>query len=222
MPSIINGEAALDEALGALAAADPLIGELVQAGARPPLRLREPGFPGLAAIIVAQQLSVASADAIWARVRARFDPLKPRTFLAASDEDLRACGLSLPKMRGLRAVALAIAEGRLMLDSLGAMAPEDAIAALTAVKGIGPWTAEIYLLFCLGHPDIFPAGDLALQEAARLALRLDERPREKQLRAIAAERWRPYRGVAARVLWAYYRIARRGREGAPLLGADSA
>lgn len=90
------------------------------------------------------------------------------------------------------------------------------------MKGIGPWTAEIYLLFCLGHPDIFPAGDLALQEAARLALRLDERPREKQLRAIAAERWRPYRGVAARVLWAYYRIARRGREGAPLLGADSA
>jgi len=89
------------------------------------------------------------------------------------------------------------------------------------VKGIGPWTAEIYLLFCLGHPDIFPAGDLALQEAARLALALDERPREKALRAIAEERWQPFRGVAARVLWAYYRIARQGREGAPVLGADA-
>lgn len=221
MPRIIDGETALDHALTGLIAADPLIGELVEAGARPPLRLRDPGFAGLAGIIVAQQVSVASANAIWARVTARFDPLEPLAFLAASDADLRACGLSLPKMRGLRAVALAIAEGHLPIEALGAMAPEEAIATLTAVKGIGPWTAEIYLLFCLGHPDIFPAGDLALQEAARLALALDERPREKALRAIAEERWQPFRGVAARVLWAYYRIARQGREGAPVLGADA-
>jgi len=221
MPRIIDGETALDHALSGLIAADPLIGELVEAGARPPLRLRDPGFSGLAGIIVAQQVSVASANAIWARVTARFDPLEPLAFLAASDADLRTCGLSLPKMRGLRTVALAIAEGHLPIEALGAMAPDEAIAALTAVKGIGPWTAEIYLLFCLGHPDIFPAGDLALQEAARLALGLDERPREKELRAIAEERWQPFRGVAARVLWAYYRIARHGREGAPVLGADA-
>jgi DNA-3-methyladenine glycosylase II len=122
--------------------------------------------------------------------------------------------LSAPKIRTLRAIAEAIASGALPLGTLSDLAADEAHAVMTAVKGIGPWTADIYLLFCLGHPDAFPAGDLALQEAARLAYGLDGRPKEQDFVALA-ERWRPWRGVAAKVLWAYYRIA-KAREGAPV------
>ena len=117
---------------------------------------------------------------------------------------MRVCGLSSPKIRALRALAEAIVAGALDLKGLETVGAEEAHQALVAVKGIGPWTADIFLLFCLGHPDAFPAGDLALQEAARLALDLKKRPDEKRLARIA-ERWRPWRGVAARMLWAYYR-----------------
>jgi len=115
---------------------------------------------------------------------------------------LRACGLSGPKIRALTAVAEAVAEG-LDLSALASLPAAEAHRALVAVKGIGPWTADIFLLFCVGHPDAFPAGDLALQEAARLALGLRHRPDVRKLEKIA-ERWRPFRGVAARMLWAYY------------------
>ncbi|HLH51548.1 MAG TPA: DNA-3-methyladenine glycosylase 2 family protein [Roseiarcus sp.] len=200
-------------------ARDPdVVGKLLEAGGRPPLRRREPGFAGLVWIIVSQQVSTASANAIFKRIEANLAPLNAAGLLAADDAALRACGLSLPKMRALRALATAIEERRLDIAGLAALAADEAHRALVAVKGIGPWTADIFLLFCLGHPDAFPAGDLALQEAARLALGLKERPDAKALNQIA-ERWRPLRGVAARLLWAYYRAVRRGREGMALAGA---
>ncbi len=205
---VIADDASLGAAAEALRLKDPeLVGRLIAVGGPPPLRRREPGFAGLAAIIVSQQVSVASASAIYGRLEARIAPLEAARLAAATDEDLRVCGLSAPKIRTLRAAAEAIIESRLDLEGLSALDAEDAHEALVAVKGIGPWTADIFLLFCLGHPDAFPAGDLALQEAAKLALALKSRPDALRLERIA-ERWRPWRGVAARMLWAYYRAVK--------------
>ena len=202
---LIVDEASLKEAAGRLRAKHPeLVERLTQAGGPPPLRRREPGFAGLAAIIVSQQVSVASASAIFGRLQALIIPLEAAGIAAATDEALRACGLSNAKIRALRAVAEAAVGGGLDLARLGELDAEDAHKALVRVKGVGPWTADIFLLFCLGHPDAFPAGDLALQEAAKLALDFKRRPDAKRLERIA-ERWRPLRGVAARMLWAYYR-----------------
>ena len=195
----------MHEAAERLRAKDPdLVERLTAIGGPPPLRHREAGFAGLAAIIVSQQVSTASAAAIFARLQARIVPLEAAEIAKATEEDLRACGLSGAKIRALFALAEAIVEGGLDLTGLGVLDAEDAHKALVAVKGVGPWTADIFLLFCLGHPDAFPAGDLALQEAAKLALNLKRRPDVAKLEQIA-ERWRPLRGVAARMLWAYYR-----------------
>lgn len=212
MATILDSDAALKGGLDELLRLDPVMARLVREGATPVLRKRPPGFEGLAWIVTGQQVSTASAAAIWSRVKDALAPLTPERILAASDEELRAPGLSAPKIRTLRAAASAVVEGRLPLDRLAERPADDAHASLTAVKGIGPWTADIYLLFCLGHPDAFPAGDLAVQEAARLAYGLPDRPSPKALSAMA-ERWRPWRGVAAKVLWAYYRVA-KAREGA--------
>jgi DNA-3-methyladenine glycosylase II len=146
-----------------------------------------------------------------------FGAITAEAILAADDATLRAAGFSAPKIRTLRAISEAAAAGVLDLDGLGAFSAEDAIAHMTAIKGVGPWTAEVYLLFALGHPDIFPAKDVALQEAARLAFDLPARPTEKQLAAMA-EAWRPYRSAAARLLWAYYRVA-KARDAAPVQSA---
>ena len=213
---LLDTQAVLDEGLAALQRLDPVMARIIAAGAVPPLRKRAPGLEGLCQIIVSQQLSTASANAIWARVEARFPDLTPQTIAAAPDADLRAAGLSAPKIRTLRAIAAAVGEGALPLDALQNRPADEAHRLMTAVKGIGPWTADIYLLFCLGHPDAFPAGDLALQEAARSAYTLDARPNDKAILALA-ERWRPWRGVAAKVLWAWYGIA-KAREGVPLPG----
>ncbi len=208
---MIDSAAALDEASARLLALDPeVVGRLLAGGGPPPLRRREPGFAGLAAIIVSQQVSVASANAIFGRLETELAPLGAASLVAADDSALKRCGLSQPKMRALRALAEATAGG-LDLEALGALDARRAHEALVAVKGIGPWTADIFLLFCLGHPDAFPAGDLALQEAARIALGLATRPDARRLETIA-ERWRPLRGVAARMLWAYYRGVKQ-REG---------
>jgi DNA-3-methyladenine glycosylase II len=202
---LLDTPQALDEGLAWLAATDPVMARIIAEGARPRLRKREPGFEGLAAIVVSQQVSTASARAIWARVKERFPALGARDVHEAEDETLRACGLSGPKIRTLRAVSAAVLAGEVPLDALHLMPADAAHAALVAVKGIGPWTADIYLLFCLGHPDAFAAGDLALQEGARIAYDLDERPKPDALVALA-ERWRPWRGAAAKVLWAHYGI----------------
>jgi DNA-3-methyladenine glycosylase II len=213
-PAIADA-ASLGAGAEALRAKDPeLVGRLLAVAGPPPLRRREPGFAGLAAIIVSQQVSVASASAIFGRLEARVAPLEAARLAATTDEELRVCGLSAPKIRTLKAAAEAIVEGRLDLDGLCALPAEDAHDALVAVRGVGPWTAEIFLLFCLGHPDAFPAGDLALQEAAKLALALKSRPDAARLERIA-ERLRPWRGVAARILWAYYR-AMKARSGMAL------
>jgi DNA-3-methyladenine glycosylase II len=204
--SHIHTDADLDTALTALGRADPRFVALLAAAGRPPLRRRPDGFAGLAAIIVAQQLSTASANAIWGRLAAAFDPLEPAAIMRARPARLARLGLSAAKIRALKAIARAVARGELALAALGELAAEDAHATLTAVHGIGPWTADIYLLSCLGHADAWPAGDLALQEAARLAFALPARPTAKEMHALA-EPWRPWRAVAARVLWTYYRSA---------------
>jgi DNA-3-methyladenine glycosylase II len=176
----------------------------------PSLRRHAPGFAGLARIIVGQQLSIASADAIWGRVVAAVRPMTPDALMAISDEELPHAGRSRGKVRTLRAVSEAIVGG-LDLDEL-VRAPEDAVHdCLTAVPGIGPWSADIYLLFCLGRADAFAAGDLALQTATASALDLDERPSREALLAIA-ERWRPWRGVAAHMLWADYKLVAKSRK----------
>jgi DNA-3-methyladenine glycosylase II len=186
----IADEAGLLEATQRLRAKDPeLVERLIAIGGPPPLRRREAGFAGLAAIIVA---------------------LDAAEIAKATEEDLRACGLSNAKIRALHALSQAIVEGGLDLKNLADLGAEDAHKALVAVKGVGPWTADVFLLFCLGHPDAFPAGDVALQEAAKVALNLKRRPDAERLERIA-ERWRPLRGVAARMLWAYYRASRRAR-----------
>jgi DNA-3-methyladenine glycosylase II len=206
---LIDCESALEEATAKLVTLDPeFISRLVAFGGPPPLRRRVPGFAGLASIIVSQQVSVASAKAIFARLETRIAPLEAATLLAAEEQELRGCGLSTPKVKALRAVAAAMEREGLDLTALAEIDAAEAHARLVEVSGIGPWTADIFLLFCLGHPDAFPAGDLALQEAAKLALGLEARPDARDLERIA-ERWRPFRGVAARMLWAYYRVAKQ-------------
>jgi DNA-3-methyladenine glycosylase II len=211
----IRTETDLDMALAALTAADPRFAALIARAGRPPLRRRPDGFAGLAATVISQQLSTASAGAIWARLAAAFDPLEPQAIMRARPVRLARLGLSAPKIRALKEIARAVAGGRLVLASLADIDAEEAHAALTAIHGIGPWTADIYLLSCLGHADAWPAGDLALQEAARLAFALPARPSAKEMLALA-EIWRPLRAVAARVLWTYYRGV-KGRDGAPNL-----
>jgi DNA-3-methyladenine glycosylase II len=210
-PAFIHDEASLARAVAALKRQDPrIIGHLLATGGTPPLRRGRQGFAGLAAIIVSQQVSVASADAIFARLAAAIAPLEAANIAAAGEDQLRTCGLSRPKIRALRAAAEAISAGQLELDALGQLAPEEAHARLVAVHGIGPWTADLFLLSCLGHSDAWPAGDLALQEAARLALGLRQRPDKARLETIG-ERWRPFRAVAARMLWTYYRHVKSRR-----------
>ncbi len=171
-----------------------------------PLRLRADGFDRLLAAIVSQQVSVASANAIWARVDGA-GMADPAAILAASDDDLRACGLSRQKIRYARALAAADIDYNALRD----MPTSDIIKTLTQVSGIGVWTAEIYAMFSLGRADVFAPGDLALQEAARILYDLPKRPTERELRALASA-WSPWRAVAARVLWAYYKQVKE-REG---------
>jgi DNA-3-methyladenine glycosylase II len=180
----------------------------------PPLRRRQAGFEGLARIVVGQQLSIASAAAIWERTTAACRPFEPATLLALTDETLAGAGLSKPKIRTLRAAAAACANG-LDLEALAHASTEEVHGALTAVVGIGPWTADVYIMFCLGRADAWAPGDLALQVAAQQALALAERPGKDDMLALA-ERWRPWRGVAARLLWAYYAAAKAKRAAMPV------
>jgi DNA-3-methyladenine glycosylase II len=185
-----------------------------------PLRRWPAGFAGLASIVVSQQVSTASAAAIYGRLAARVKPLDADRVRRTRVTTLQGCGLSLPKIRTLKAVSEAVLDGRLDFARLGQGDADQAHAALTALHGIGPWTADIYLLFCLGYADAWPAGDLALQEAARMAFDLPERPTAKEM-APLAEAWRPLRGIAAKALWAFYKVA-KARDGAPTLKTDGA
>lgn len=180
----------------------------------PPLRRRTPGFEGLARIIIGQQLSVASAAAIWERFATSCPEMSASTVLAMSDDQMRSCGLSGSKIRTLRSVSNTIADG-LDLTRMDKLTEPEVHAALTEITGIGPWTADIFIMFCLGRPDGFAPGDLALQIAAQFILERDNRLTAAELEELA-ERWRPWRGVAARLLWAYYKALKDARSGQPM------
>jgi DNA-3-methyladenine glycosylase II len=214
MPQFLHTDADLAKALRKLVKADPRLASILAETGTPALRRRDAGFRGLAAIVCGQQLSTASAAAIWGRLSAAFDPFHHDSLRRARATRLARLGLSAPKIKSIKTIASEIAKGRLDLDAIAQSDADTAHQALIAVHGIGPWTADIYLLFCLGHADAWPAGDLALQEAARIAFDLKKRPTAKEL-TVLAESWRPWRGVAAHLLWKYYAVAKK-REGAPL------
>jgi DNA-3-methyladenine glycosylase II len=218
MTTHINSEADLDAGIAALIALDPRWAPVLERGGRPPLRRRDGGYAGLAQIIVSQQVSVASAAAIYGRLAAACEPLDAACLLRLRKDRLVRVGLSQAKIKTLREIAKAVAASQIDLDALAEVPADDAHAALVKLHGIGPWTADIYLLACLGHADAWPAGDLALQEAARLAFDLRNRPTTKEMGPLA-EGWRPWRAVAARLLWTYYRAV-KSREG--LLAAATA
>jgi len=207
----LNSQSDLDDAVHALVRQDVRLKPIFELTGMPALRQREPGFAGLAAIVCGQQLSTASAGAIWARLTAAFDPFHHEVIRKARADRLGRLGLSAAKIKTLKNIARELAAERLNLDVL---AEEDADAAhhtLTALHGIGPWTADVYLLFCLGHGDAWPAGDIAIQEAVKVGLGLQARPTAKQM-APLAEPWRPLRGAAAHLWWSYYRVLKK-REG---------
>jgi DNA-3-methyladenine glycosylase II len=213
----LNSQADLEDAIHTLVKQDPRLTPILKIAGMPALRRREPGFVGLAHIVCGQQLSTASAAAIWSRLSAAFEPFDHHALRRARTDRLGRLGLSAAKIKTLKNLARELAAERLNLEVL---AEEDADAAhhtLTALHGIGPWTADVYLLFCLGHGDAWPAGDLAVQEAIRLGLGLKARPTEKQM-APLAEPWRPLRGAAAHLWWSYYRAVKK-REG--VIAAES-
>lgn len=179
------------------------------------IRLTQGGFPGLVRVICGQQLSVASARAIWGRFAELPGALEPTAYLALDEATVRGVGFSAGKFRTVRVIAEAVVAGTLDFDRVEALPAEEATAYLTAHKGIGPWTAEIYLMFCAGHPDIFPAGDLALQKAVGHALGMDHFPTAKELIDIAKP-WSPYRHAAALLFWSYYATVLRKAGGIAL------
>ncbi len=203
---IIHSPGCVAEGAEWLAARDPAFARALPLVGQLPLRREADGFAALLRAIVGQQVSVASARAIWARLEAA-GLTEAAAMAAASDDDLRAAGLSRQKARYGRALAGA------GIDFVGLRGLPDAevVTRLVAVPGIGVWTAEVYAMFALGRADVFAPGDLALQEAARMLFGLDMRPTDKVLRAMA-EDWSPWRSVAARLLWSYYRVAKE-REG---------
>jgi DNA-3-methyladenine glycosylase II len=213
--SRIDTEADLARATSELLRLDSRLADLLAVAGPLPLRRRAGGLSGLLSIVCSQQLSTASASAIWKRLEAAFKPFDPEAIITARADKLRRAGLSGPKIRAFKNIARAVRDGSLHLERLDRLPAEEAHVELVKVKGIGPWTADIYLLFCIGHADAFPFGDLALQEAARIAFKKRKRPTAKQLEKIA-KAWSPWRGVAARLLWAYYRAV-KNREAAPVL-----
>jgi len=210
----ITCDADVSAGLAELGRIDPRLASVIDIAGPVPLRRRPPGFEGLARIVVAQQVSAQAATSIWNRFEAtvggRVDAAAIHRF---DDETLRGAGLSRPKVRTLRAIAAAV-DGGLDLEATAGLPVAEAVEKLIVVNGIGIWTAEVFLLFCAGHPDVWPGGDLALQAAIADALALPERPDEKRCRDLAAL-WTPWRGVAARLFWAYYAARRDGRDGAP-------
>lgn len=210
----VETESDLESGLELLLKLDPRLKEVFRVAGRPPLRKRDGGFTGLSRIVVSQQLSVASANAIWKRVEESFDPFHHDSVLSARAPKFKRAGLSRPKIKTFREVARAVRDRDLDLDALHDMPVDEAHAAMTKIKGIGPWTADIYLLFCIGHADAWPAGDLAVQEAIRIAFKLRKRPDAKRMNKLG-EKWRPVRGVAAYLFWAYYAAIKK-RDAVPV------
>ena len=208
MTQFLHSDADLQAGLTELIVIDPRLKPVAEIAAAVRLRRREAGFAGLCAIVCGQQLSTASAAAIRDRLFGAFDPFHHDSVRRAPAAKLKRLGLSAAKIKAIREIGKAIANGVIDLNAVGEMEADKAHGLLTALHGVGPWTADIYLLFCLGHADAFPAGDLAVQESARIALGLRKRPDAKALSKIA-EAWRPWRGVAAHLLWAYYHAVKK-------------
>ena len=202
----IQSQECINEGASFLANIEPRFKSALEVTGVLPLRLSPDGFERLLGAIISQQVSVAAANSIWKRlVKANLNG--PRKIMRADDAQLRAVGLSRQKVRYARALA----ESKINFRSLRSMSSEEVINTLTQVSGIGVWTAEIYTMFSLARADVFAAGDLALQESARLLFELRERPSEREIRKMA-EKWSPWRAVAARLLWAYYSYSKK-REG---------
>ena len=201
-------EAALETAVTELAARDHALGGIVARHGPPPLWAREPGFATLVAIVLEQQVSLRSGAAALERLRAAAGSLEPRDVAALGEDGARAAGLTRQKARYVVELANATLDARFDPEAVAAVPDDDARAALTALLGVGRWTADIYLLMALGRPDVWPQGDLALATAMRRALDLAAVPDPTAQRAIA-ERWRPWRAVAARILWHAYLAGER-------------
>lgn len=199
----LKHEADLKSALDELMIIDQTLIPVVDKVDTIPLRLSEPGYESLAKIVVSQLISRKAADAIWLRLETGISAVSIDNIMSRTEDDLRQFGLSGAKARTLLTIANAQLSGAINFDDVNGATPDSALKMLTSLKGIGPWTAEVYLMFCCGHCDIFPAGDIALRHAAGHAFFAGEKPDEKHLREIA-ERWRPLRSVAARLLWSYY------------------
>ncbi|MFS8045453.1 DNA-3-methyladenine glycosylase family protein [Rhizobium sp. BR 314] len=212
---IIRDDCDIERGLAALLELDPRLRQVAAEAGALPLRLRQPGFEGLAHIIVSQVVSRASADAIWGKMIAGMGQVTAEGYVGLEPEAWRSFGLSRIKHDTLARVADAVAGGSLDLHALSVETPEKALAELTSIKGIGPWTAEVYLMFCGGHADVFPAGDVALQAAVGMAFGHEVRPVAK---AVAREAliWAPWRSVAARLFWAYYAVKTR-RDALPIV-----
>jgi DNA-3-methyladenine glycosylase II len=202
-PGAVLAPEGLEEGIAALAAGDPGFAEIVERAGRPRFARRPASFGTLLHIILEQQVSIEAARAMYRNLQTACDPLDPAGFMALDEPTLKACGFSRQKTVYARGLAEALATGRLDLARLAAVDDATAMAALTGLKGIGPWTAEVFLLFALARPDIWPAADLGLQLAVQKLKRLPERPRAIEMRAIG-EAWRPWRSVAACLLWQSY------------------
>ena len=197
-----------------LAERDPVIARAHVAVPALSWRIRPGGFAGLVKMVVEQQVSIAAAASIWKRVEAGLGEVHPDQVLSRDEPELKSFGLSAPKVRYIRGIAQSVADGAIDFDHLHRLDDADAVARLVALKGVGRWTAETYLMFCHGRLDVFPAGDVALQEAVRVAEGATDRLSEKAL-YLRAEVWSPYRGVAAHLLWAYYGALKRGEIAPP-------
>ena len=215
LPDRLNSAEALNRQLNALLRRDPRLRAIAKAAGPFEIRLTPGGFAGLVRVITGQQLSVASARAIWGRFAQLPGALDPATYLTLPEETVRGVGFSAGKFRTVRVIAEAVVSGALDFDLVERLPADEAAAYLTAHKGIGPWTAEIYLMFCSGQPDVFPSGDLALQKAVGHALGMDHVPTAKELIGIA-EAWTPYRHAAALLFWRYYATVLRKAEGIAL------
>ncbi|MFD1332752.1 DNA-3-methyladenine glycosylase family protein [Methylopila musalis] len=206
-------EADLAAALDRLTALDPRLAAVRAASEPPPLRKIAPDLAGLVWVVNSQLISTAAARAIHGRLETALGGIDAATLSAASDEAIRAAGVSRPKLRTLRALASAVADG-LDIPGLATLDEAEARARLIAISGVGPWTADVFLLFAHGRADAFPAGDIAVQEALKRIFALETRPDARAAERMA-DGWRPLRGVAAQLLWAYYLTQRGGRDAAP-------
>ena len=207
----IDSVEAIAAHIESLVSIDPRLASVSEFAGPVQPRIHPSGFAGMAKVITGQQVSVASASAIWSRFAQLPGALDPVTYLALSEEQVRAAGFSGSKFRTVGAIAEAMVAGTLDFDHLETLPADEAVRYLVAHKGIGPWTAEVYLMFCARHPDVFPAGDLALLKAVHHGLGLDARPTIKDMIGIAA-RWTPHRSAAALLFWRYFAVM-RDREG---------